>query len=107
MASGGYRIGAGRPVGAKGKVKIALTEKVKLGSKAKKLEPLEYMLNVMNDKDVAPDRRDRMAIAAAPFMHTRKGEGAGKKAERDEKAKTAGQGKFAPSAPPSLKVIRK
>jgi hypothetical protein len=33
--------------------------------------PLEYMLTVMRDPAVEPDRRDRMAAAAAPFLHAR------------------------------------
>ena len=107
MASGGYRIGAGRPVGAKGKTKIAPTKKMKLGSKAKKLEPLEYMLNVMNDEGADKNRRDRMAIAAAPFIHSRKGEGLGKKDEASERAKTAGAGRFSASASPKLAVVKK
>jgi len=107
MASGGYRIGAGRPVGAKGKVKIAPTEKVKPGGKAEKLNPLEYMLNVMNDELADKNRRDKMAIACAPFIHSRKGEGLGKKDEASERAKTAGAGRFSASASPKLAVVKK
>ena len=33
--------------------------------------PLEYMLAVMRDPSVDADRRDRMAAAAAPFLHPR------------------------------------
>lgn len=66
------------------------------------LDPLSYMLKVMNDpteKDTA--RKDRMAMAAAPFCHPRKGEsGTGKKEEQADRAKTAGKGRFAPSRPP-------
>jgi hypothetical protein len=35
------------------------------------LTPLEYMLAVLRDESVEPDRRDRMAIAAAPYIHPR------------------------------------
>jgi hypothetical protein len=45
-----------------------------------------------------------MAIAAAPFIHPRKGEGNAKD-EKSERAKAAGAGKFAPSKPP-LKVVK-
>lgn len=31
--------------------------------------PLDYMIRVMRDEAVDPDRRDRMATAAAPFIH--------------------------------------
>lgn len=75
---------------------------------AENLTPLEYMLKIMNDKTITDTaRRDRMAVAAAPFCHPRKGEGAGKKEEKEGKAKAAGQGKFAASAPPVLKVVNK
>lgn len=35
------------------------------------LTPLEYMLAVMRDESVDPERRDRMATAAAPYIHPR------------------------------------
>jgi hypothetical protein len=35
------------------------------------LTPLEYMLVVLRDESVEPDRRDRMAAAAAPYIHPR------------------------------------
>jgi hypothetical protein len=35
------------------------------------LTPLEYMLAVIRDPTAAQTRRDRMAIAAAPFCHPR------------------------------------
>jgi hypothetical protein len=38
---------------------------------AEQLDPLAYMLRVMNDPNVQPECRDRMAIAAAPFVHPR------------------------------------
>jgi hypothetical protein len=33
------------------------------------LTPLEYMLAVLRDRTVDPERRDRMAAAAAPYIH--------------------------------------
>ena len=35
------------------------------------LTPLEYMLTVLRDRTVDPERRDRMAAAAAPYIHPR------------------------------------
>src|SRR5262245_504773 len=64
MARGGYRPGAGRP-------RLRPSEKaVEAASKCERT-PLEYMLAVMNDADVDITRRDRMAIAAAPYCHGR------------------------------------
>ena len=71
------------------------------------IDPLTYMLNIMRDPKADPEIRARMAIAAAPFVHQRVGEKKGKKDEKADRAKQAGAGKFAPSAPPVLKVVGK
>jgi len=73
---------------------------------AEELEPLEYMLKVMNDPTEDKELRARMAIAAAPFVHARKGEGKGKKQDREDRAMAAGKGRFASRRPPQLKVIK-
>ena len=53
--------------------------------------PLGYMLSVMNDPDANARRRDRMAVAAAPFVHSRASD-QGKKGQRQEDADRAAQG---------------
>ena len=109
MARGGYRPGSGPQKGTKYKKRGDKTEKPKKDkipsdileeAKSENLMPLDYMLKVMNDGNEPKERRDRMAIAAAPFCHARIAEGKGKKQEKDDKAKTAGAGKFAPGRPP-------
>jgi len=71
-----------------------------------KLDPLTYMLRVMNDPKEDPAVRRQMATAAAPYCHPRKGEsGTGKKDEQKERARQAGQGKFAAGRPP-LAVVK-
>src|SRR3954469_11813830 len=50
------------------------------------LDPLAYMLRVMNDPGAEPERRDRMTIAAAPFVHRQ----------------AAATGRFAPRPPPKF-----
>jgi len=73
-----------------------------------KLKPLAFMLRVMNDATEPRDRRDRMAIAAAPYVHPRKGEvGTGKKEDKMDRARTAGAGKFRASPSPSIKLVKK
>ena len=64
-------------------------------AEAEKLSPLEYMLRVMNDPN-EPDiaRRDRLAIACAPYVHPRAGEIEGKKEGKEERAVEAARGKF-------------
>ena len=114
MARGGYRPNSGPPKGTKyrprGSKKQTKPDEIPQGivdeAEAENLSPLEYMLNVMNDELVDKNRRDRMAIAAAPFIHSRKGEGLGKKDEASERAKTAGAGRFSASAPPNLAVVK-
>jgi len=119
MARGGYRIGSGRPRGSKNKKHVTDApvvpkeqEKPEISSdivseaKEANLTPLEYMLKVMNDKtETDKARRDKMAVSAAPYIHSRKGEG-GKKGEREERAKKAALGRFAPMRPPSLKAVK-
>jgi hypothetical protein len=79
MPAGGRREGGGRPRGAKDKrprmsVKTLLENNElsrKVLAKTRGMLPLPYMLKLMNDKKQPPDRRDKMAIAAAPFCHAR------------------------------------
>lgn len=120
MPRGGYRPNSGPKKGTKyrlrtskdGTVKQKRTRKVvdvppdiAADAKAENLTPLEYMQKVMNDPRAEKDRRDRMAVAAAPFIHPRPGTGKGKKEERGEKAKEAGSGKFSSGRPP-ISVVK-
>jgi hypothetical protein len=96
MPRGGYRAGAGRPKGAKSPKALALTKAptdIKKAARKSKLNPLEYMLEVMNDEKADDARRDRMAVAAAPFVHVKPGDKpAGKKEAAAEAAQVAGSG---------------
>lgn len=112
MASGGYRPGAGRPKGAKNKKTVEreagepkVPADIAQEAAENNLDPLTYMLRVMNDKKAKKDRRDRMAIAAAPFVHARATEAKGKKQDREDKAKDAAAGRFASGSPP-LKLVK-
>lgn len=114
MARGGYRPGAGRPPGAGKATKEPETgtihdenggEPCKTDLEEVERTPLEYMLAVMNDSSADPARRDRLAIAAAPFVHGKIPEG-GKKDARNAAAQDAVGGKFKPAQPPKLKVVQ-
>ena len=94
MARGGFRPGAGRPKGARSKKETAaLPPDIKKAAKRAKMSPLDYMLAVMNDEDADSGRRDRMAVAAAPYVHPRAADKQPGKKERAERAaQSAGQG---------------
>ena len=64
--NGGARPGAGRPRGAKSVVTEEAIKRAGAGE-----TPLEYMLRVMRDEGTPLDRRDKMAIGAAPYMHAK------------------------------------
>src|SRR5262245_17211599 len=90
MPSGGYRPGAGRPPKKPRVKKPPLPNDIVRDAKAANLQPLEYMLAVMNDLTADETSRDRMAIAAAPYCHPRATEAAplGKKEQAQVDAAT-------------------
>jgi hypothetical protein len=53
--------------------------------------PLQYMLDVVNDETADPARRDKLAIAAAPYIHP-KPDSVPKKARQAAEATRAGEG---------------
>jgi len=96
MARGGFRPGAGRPRTKpasllKDKAKNPAADGVARTVKSKtKMTPLEYMLAVMRDEAADEVRRDRMAIAAAAYVHERAADRKlGKKEQKLEAAKQA------------------
>lgn len=112
MPRGGYRPGAGRPKGGGKKAAAApvaatpgVPRDIAEEAAAEGLSPLDYMLKVMNDANAEDARRDRMAIAAAPFVHGKPGEG-GKKEQRQAAALEAEKSFAAPPAPPRLVASR-
>ena len=93
MAPGGFRPNAGRPKGGKETSRTIGPIDVRLAARRADVTPLEYMLAVMNDAAADDARRDRMAIAAAPYAHPRADAKApGKKDQATEAARTAGDG---------------
>jgi len=104
MASGGYRAGAGRPKGAKAPkaLPIKVAPDIKKAARQSGMSPLDYMLTVMNDSESDTERRDRMAIAAAPYVHEKPSEKAlGKKEQQMVGAeRIAADGRFATPPPP-------
>ena len=67
MPRGGKREGAGRKPGAVAKADREARQKARETGET----PLEYMLRVMRDEKADADRRDRMAVAAGPFVHAK------------------------------------
>lgn len=114
MPRGGYRPGAGRPrknpeeTSAKAKPSSAKAS-AKNQTTEERIErtPLEYMVDVMNDPSADQARRDRMALAAAPYVHGKIAEvGAGKKEQQKQKAEELAKsgGKFAARSGPRVVV---
>jgi hypothetical protein len=64
---GGKREGSGRKPGSANQK----TREIANAAVAQGLTPLEYMLAVLRDESADPERRDRMAAAAAPYIHPR------------------------------------
>lgn len=62
-------------------------------SKVPGISPLDYMLSVIRDETATAERRDRMAIAAAPYCHPKIADiTKGKKDQQAETAEMAGIG---------------
>jgi hypothetical protein len=81
----------GRKKGTPNKATTAAAIQVEIAASGE--VPLDYMLRVMRDPGADPVRRDRMAIAAAPFCHVRLSDRQpGKKAAQADAAWTAGHG---------------
>lgn len=101
MARGGYRVGAGRPRKSEKRSEATAPASDVTSVQMEDRSPLEHMLAVMNNPLEDNARRDRMAIAAAPFIHPRAGE-VGKKETKEEAAKKAASGRFAPPQSPAM-----
>lgn len=63
---GGKRANAGNKKGAKRQITEEAIKKAGDGE-----TPLEYMLRVMRDTAEDGDRRDKMAVGAAPYVHAK------------------------------------
>ena len=57
----------GRQKGARNRA----TAEARAAAEATGILPLDYMLGVMRDARAEPKRRDAMAIAAAPYLHSK------------------------------------
>lgn len=64
---GGKRPGAGRKPGTGNRSNEEARRKAAETGET----PLEYMLRVMRDPTVEHDRRDKMVVAAAPYVHAK------------------------------------
>ena len=111
MPRGGYRPNSGPAKGTKYKKRkpsgdnAEFPPDIEEEAKEKHLTPKEYLTQLMNDPKADNDRRDRAASILMPYEHARLGEGKGKKEVKDEKAKEASKGRFAPGNAP-LKVVK-
>ena len=67
MAGRGNPKTGGRQKGTPNKVTGAMRDEITASGET----PLAYMVRIMRDEGAPTDRRDRMAIAAAPYLHAR------------------------------------
>lgn len=65
--TGGVRAGAGRKPGSLNRRTVELLDR----ALSEGLSPVEFMLNMMRDKDAKPDDRAWAAEKAAPYVHPR------------------------------------
>lgn len=94
MPRGGYRVGSGRPKGARTKFRQPPRDTGRRIRMDRQLLPLDYLLALVADETIDPQRRDRAAIAALPFCHAKPAEGfqrLGKKAQAVIDAANAGE----------------
>lgn len=91
--SGGARPGAGRKPKDPAEEQTIATS----GNQT----PLEFLLTVMNDNELADKLRLEAAKTAAQYVHPKKGEG-GKKDDAADRAKAAAGGKFGVRQGPRL-----
>ena len=66
----------------------------------------DYLERLLADPNIDQETKIRIANILLPYQYPRLSDGIGKKDEKQDRAKTAGQGKFKASAPP-LKLVRK
>ena len=86
---GGSRPGSGRPK----RSAQSRRNRILTAPAPGRMSPLDYMLSVMNDPGVDDARRDRMAVAAASYVHVRAADAKpGKKEEAEQAALTAERG---------------
>lgn len=114
MSRGGFRVGAGRPKGARTRAKEAAakqqpttTSPVTTEQPAPATPPrvafktaIEFAMSVINDPDADAADKVRLAIALMPFQAPKLAE---KKADDGKGAKRSVSSKFAPPPPPGSK----
>lgn len=68
-------------------------------------DPMELLKSEMNNPMLDPKTRIQAATALLPYLHQKQGE-SGKKEKAEDAAQDAATGRFKPSAPPQLALIK-
>lgn len=76
-----------------------------ISSKQRYLDPLDFLKDLMNDESEDLKLRFEAAKTMMPFLHSKPAE-QGKKESKKDKANDVAKGRFSPSAPPALKVVK-
>lgn len=95
--SGGARPGAGRP-------RKAAVPVLEAPQASEAPDMLKFLTDVALGRIDASPTQVRAAVAAVQYTHTKRGDG-GIKEGRQEAAKKAAGGRFAPSEAPPLRVV--
>jgi len=121
MARGGFRPGAGRKrkteKNSESKIVVQpapdgqlIVDDSREGNEPPKrycgTDAKAFLEDLLTDEYVDVKTKIQISNILLPYQHPRKGEGAGKKELSEERAKSAGRGRFAPSAPPKLAVVK-
>lgn len=70
-------------------------------------DPLEFLLDVMQGNVAANAAQVKAAIAAAPYVHQKRGDGGKKDRAAADAKKAAAGGKFAPSKAPNVVMLNR
>jgi hypothetical protein len=83
------------PTDRQRKPRLPLPQDVATAAETKGISPLQYLLRVLNNPRASARRRDRAAVVAARYLHSRPGDSIGKKRQLLEAARAAGGAEWA------------
>jgi len=105
MSSGGYRPSSGRPcTDINALTSTEYMPKPGGNGECERKSPLAYLVDLYNDATIDPQRRDRAAIAALPFLHRHMTKMT-KAEEQQDRLDGVCDDRFLPRAAPKTQVL--